>query len=410
MAANADGQDGTLRARIIATLFALILPVALLAPLGLSPLGILIALTVLGLTWKDRPWRRGPRWLPVLLALLTIYALVSTTWTPDARVGFKGGLQITGTAIAIWMLVGGLACLRRGELARVARWSLAGLAVSVAILLVDRLMDQALIGWVHHMAGSSWRDFARAATKRGVTVAVIAVWPLAMLLDRRGAVAAFALAAAAVALGHSSTALVALVAGSVGAGVAWLAARRTGLGLAAALVAFILAAPWVVLQLPEPQPLWDRAPWIPNSLHHRLTIWRFAADHIAERPLLGWGMEASRVIPGGDDTILVRRDYGVLSTVHHEALLPLHPHSMAIQWWLELGAVGAGLCAALVAMACLAAGGRRDRVLAALSLGMILSVATASASAFGAWQSWWLLALGMTSALAAAAPDPRKES
>jgi hypothetical protein len=35
------------------------------------------------------------------------------------------------------------------------------------------------------------------------------------------------------------------------------------------------------------------APWLRVSALHRLVIWRFTSDRIAEHPLLGWGMRAS---------------------------------------------------------------------------------------------------------------------
>ena len=49
---------------------------------------------------------------------------------------------------------------------------------------------------------------------------------------------------------------------------------------------------------------------IPPSAAHRLLIWDFVIARIADRPLLGWGMEASRVVPGHRDHpgLLGRRD------------------------------------------------------------------------------------------------------
>ena len=74
-----------------------------------------------------------------------------------------------------------------------------------------------------------------------------------------------------------------------------------------------------------------------TSVGHRLLIWDFAGKRIAERPLLGWGLDASRAIPGGKE--LIRPD---------QKRLPLHPHDAALQVWLELGLPGAVLFALLL--------------------------------------------------------------
>src|SRR5207244_777034 len=86
----------------------------------------------------------------------------------------------------------------------------------------------------------------------------------------------------------------------------------------------------------------DAMPSLRTSALHRLIIWRFATDHIAERPVLGWGMDASRELPGGKTSV---RDYLDLppSIVLEGSVMPLHPHDAILQWWVELGIIGAVL-------------------------------------------------------------------
>src|SRR5207302_8324015 len=73
------------------------------------------------------------------------------------------------------------------------------------------------------------------------------------------------------------------------------------------------------------------------SAGHRLLIWSFTGEHIAERPLLGWGLDSSRAIPGGNSEIRPGQNW-----------LSLHPHDAALQVWLELGMPGAVLVALLL--------------------------------------------------------------
>ena len=101
-----------------------------------------------------------------------------------------------------------------------------------------------------------------------------------------------------------------------------------------------ITAPLTFARLERLPGLGEAADDFKISAGHRLLIWSFAGDRIAERPLIGWGLDASRAIPGGDDPIRPG-----------ESWMPLHPHNAALQLWLELGVPGAVLFALLAALA-----------------------------------------------------------
>jgi len=98
---------------------------------------------------------------------------------------------------------------------------------------------------------------------------------------------------------------------------------------------------------------------------------------MTEKPLFGWGLDASR-------------------TFHH--LIPLHPHDAALQLWFELGAVGALLGALIWAFVfwrfAEAAPGRR--LYAAAGCATAWAALMIGAFSFSLWQEWWicLAALG----------------
>jgi len=141
------------------------------------------------------------------------------------------------------------------------------------------------------------------------------------------------------------------------------------------------------------------APWIKYSGIHRLLIWRFAADRLAERPLLGWGMDASRAIPGGKTDFNDR-----LPTLHYPGgaeALPLHPHDAALQLQLELGLPGLVLGLGIVVFVVYRVGWRaelsaHERAAALALCGSALIVALLS---FGIWQAWWQATLWLVAAL-----------
>jgi O-antigen ligase len=120
---------------------------------------------------------------------------------------------------------------------------------------------------------------------------------------------------------------------------------------------------------------------VPLSWSMRMGYWRHAADWIADHPLRGWGLDASRMFSPG---------------------IKLHPHDAALQIWLELGLIGAtGAAVFYAAMLAALSRPRRDPA-AAVAAATAAAYLTFSAFSFGVWQEWWLAlgALGATACFA----------
>jgi O-antigen ligase len=155
--------------------------------------------------------------------------------------------------------------------------------------------------------------------------------------------------------------------------------------LAIVCALFIVTSPVTLAKLERIPGLIAVADSFKTSAGHRLLIWSFTGDHIAERPLLGWGLDSSRSIPGGNTPIRPGQNW-----------LSLHPHSAALQVWLELGAPGAALFALLLALCWL----RLERLpgshlyRAAAGGGLTAALAPLFA-AYGVWQEWWLGTLAL---------------
>jgi O-antigen ligase len=165
----------------------------------------------------------------------------------------------------------------------------------------------------------------------------------------------------------------------------------------------LLALGAVTLPLMFPVQLGPEAAcWLANhkpSALHRLEIWGFVADHIRQRPIVGWGLDAARRLPGGKAPVVIRRcdpaehpDGVALSS----EILPLHPHNGILQVWLELG--GIGIVLTFVPLILLI--GYAYRVLgwrARLVQAMIAATAAAAVSvglvSFGIWVEWFVSGL-----------------
>jgi O-antigen ligase len=152
-------------------------------------------------------------------------------------------------------------------------------------------------------------------------------------------------------------------------------------GMAGAFIVVPLTLPSIAGALPEA--IRSR---LPESWEIRLEIWRFTGDRLSERPWLGWGLDAGRVIDAEAE---------IRGTT--QQLLPLHPHNAPLQVWLETGAFGAILLAfALVMMGGRIAGAP---LLSRLQASAIAWVAMAYFCfiffSYGIWQEWHAAALAV---------------
>ena len=260
-----------------------------------------------------------------------------------------------------------------------------GFALVALLLLAEALGGAALYQWIKRTAQQATRpDLAKRNVARATYAAVLVLWPAVLALRTRGwpavgALAGFGTLGAAL-LFRVDAPVVALIVSAV----VFLAVRYGGpgvvRGLGVAGAASIALAPVVALVAANAGAHLGAGGIAKASWGARVGIWLVTAGHVAERPLTGWGVDGSRVFPG---------------------VIPLHPHDMALQVWLELGFAGAVLAAAfwwLVFEGC-ARLARTDRGLGAAAAASASAYLVIGALSFGAWQEWWL-ALG---ALAAAA-------
>ncbi|MDE2230389.1 MAG: O-antigen ligase family protein [Alphaproteobacteria bacterium] len=378
-------------------------PLAVLAPLGVAPLLTLVAVALIGAAPR-RLLAAGKPLLPLttLWAALAVWAMLSAIWSvlPGHSL-FEGGrfLVIGGEGL---IALGAARSLGARDGWRVGAAAAIGIALGTALLLFEWATDAALVHWIHGWGQAVAVNFSRY--DRGATTLVLILWPAVVALRRwrllQAALAA--LVAVSVYLMPSAASLMALVAGVVAFAVALRFPRLIAATLAAGVAASAALLPVVVPSYETTVRLQHDAPWIKGSGIHRLLIWRFAAERIADRPLLGWGMDASRDLPGG------RRDFaatlpGIELSPGHDAM-PLHPHDALLQWRVELGIPGTLLGLAIVLWGLYRVGWRfgPPREAQAAALGWATTVLVIALLSFGIWQAWWLSDILLTASLLAA--------
>lgn len=367
----------------------LILPTLLaFVPRGAAPLAGFAGLCAVGLVLSLPRGRTGLAWAPVaLLAAILLWGAVSAAWSIDPWRSLALDARLAGVFAAGIALAA--AADRVAAPGRLALLLLAGTLAAIGLAVIDLTGG----GIVSRLV--SVRPFAAPRLNQIAVWVAIVLLPAAALLvcSRRALLAAIiaAVMAATVFLLDATGGKAALAVAVPTAALLYLWPRGFGRLLAALSVAAILTAPLTLPSLADRPSLFKTVDEFKGSAGHRLLIWRFAGERIAERPFFGWGLDASRAVPGGD-----------VEARPGEKFLPLHPHDSALQAWLELGAPGALLLALFVGWLWLrVAQAPWPRLYRAAAGGSLTVVSAVAAAGWGIWQEWWLgtLALALFASL-----------
>lgn len=336
------------------------------------------------------------------LGLLAGWGIASAAWSVAPEVSLHGALRFAVLIGLGALVLGGVGLLDPAGRRQAGRGLILGVALGASVLLFEVLTG----GWLTN-AVRLFPDPPRRVDgiKPGASVlAVLLPAAVALCWREAGRGAALALAglgAAAVLAAPSEAARLALAAAAAGA-LLTLAPQRAVCRLGPLLLALaVLAGPSALQAAGEAA---ARAGVLPPSGLHRVAIWDFVAARAAERPVLGWGFEASRVMPGGQARVPAEAldrlappgpTRAALDAMPDHAVhnLPLHPHNGGLQVRLELGIVG--LLLAAVGAWWIGRGIVRaaDRVALAAGAAAAASGLTVALIAFGVWQAWWVASL-----------------
>ena len=331
--------------------------------------------------------RRGG--LPLLFfALFIVWTMLSSAWSPAPKASL-GRLAI-GVAAGLALVA---ASAQAGARGRALIRAATGAAI---VMLASLLMIEALFGMpLNRLAQPDMVDWALAHNP-GTGVAVfllLAGCGVLALVTLRLRWLAFCVCACAPYLVFQfdmNANVVALPVALACAAAAYARPRPTLTVIGASLAAFILIAPLIARTLPPHPPIENDLPF---SWDHRLEIWRSSAARIGQAPLFGHGFDSARTMGA---PILI-----------HDAryiAIPLHPHNIAMQIWLELGAIGAILAAAALFTTGRALGERlaRERAFTATLAGGVAVYALHACISYGMWQEWWVASAFLFAALLAA--------
>ncbi len=363
---------------------------AYLSHLGLQLIGAVTGLLCL------MAWREAVRiWPFVALCLaLVVWAIISMQWSGYAALhpwdlgrmaSWEKQTPVKLAVQTLLLLPIPLMALRLGAPSRDRAMSALFYAVLAlaALMLLEGIGQGGLYNQLRTAIGDPKRpDLAFVGIGQALFVLAAFYWAFVASVQHRPRAVLWTLGVA-VMLGISTflfrinAPLVALVAS---AGVFWMVkssgaklARTVMAPLAVALAGLvILGFPFFVQALDQAGVIEGLVPKIGDSWAARLQIWSFAAERIAEKPLVGWGIDASRTF---------------------DPNIPIHTHNFVLQVWLELGLVGAliftGLWGLLFWMASRAGEGD-DASEPGYAMAMLMVFFVIGNLSFGVWQEWWL--------------------
>jgi exopolysaccharide production protein ExoQ len=355
----------------------LFLPILVLVPHGIAPLASVAGVLALCVVLRNGTAGFRPLQLPAaLLGALLVWATISATWSVDPEHSLLVAARLAGlfaAGVALMAAADALVCPRRLLLCFYIGFALA-LVLTLIQFATDGVLTRPFV---------TRGFFAPQLNQASNTLAILVLPTSAILICCGRARVSLVLSAATLLIIYGLVGTAAKTALSVGillAALVYVSPRHIARLAAILSVLIITTAPLTFARLARLEGITEAAEGVKFSAWHRLMIWSFAGDRIAERPLSGWGLDTARAIPGADGPVYEGRVW-----------LPLHPHNAAIQLWLELGVPGAVLFALIVAWLWLdLAAAPWPRLFTAAAGASLTTAFVAAIGAYGIWQEWWI--------------------
>ena len=162
----------------------------------------------------------------------------------------------------------------------------------------------------------------------------------------------------------------------------------------------ILALAWVsifVLVVPISNALFTheihRSEHAPDSFKHRVVLWKYTADRIAERPILGVGLGSTHPMNEA-----VQNKAERASGTTYRLQTGTHPHNIYLEVWYEIGLVGV-ICVASFGLAIIYAISQLAPALRNYACAAFAVTMTTSLSSFGWYETWYASTIALCCAL-----------
>ncbi len=390
--------------------------IAIYAPKAEAPLMVATALSAIVWLTGNSAWS-APRATECAAAVLMGYGALSALWAPADSSSLWTAVSFALSSACGFTLVRFFYAARTHYSRYFEAAIIGGGILGYAWLIVDRTSHGAIAHFLYGLVDRTLQiEVYRILYKPALTVSALYFWPWGCSVMRRMRYGAYVVGAVLIGLAilDSDTFALAIVIGGIFAGIAHYWPPHGAKLIAAILISTAFLMPLMVKMIPDPTKPGNAAlAPLSNSALHRLAIWNVAVEKIVEAPIFGHGFDSARMQYRYDSSRLTTflpgvegRTYFVISEP-----IPLHPHNLFLQIWLELGIVGIALLAIMLWYLV----ARLNKVLAPgpsrfACFGLLGSAFAINCISYGAWQSWWIAALLMSCGAMAAVITPNAEN
>lgn len=160
-----------------------------------------------------------------------------------------------------------------------------------------------------------------------------------------------------------------------------------------AIICVVIAATMMPIfaNLQSPRELSDSAKFLPDSAKHRLFIWKFTSEKILEKPILGYGFNASAEFSEAKNN----KENKIIEYNNYKwASLPLHPHNNFMQIFFECGIIGIILFTLALVKQLLRIktvyNKERNLLWSSCAVACFANYLAIGMISYSMWQMWWL--------------------
>ncbi|RPG34541.1 MAG: O-antigen ligase domain-containing protein [Muricauda sp. TMED12] len=131
----------------------------------------------------------------------------------------------------------------------------------------------------------------------------------------------------------------------------------------------------------------------PDSFKHRVVLWKYTSDRIAERPLLGVGLGSTHPM---NEAVQAKAE--TVGGTPYRLQTGTHPHNIYLQVWYEIGLIGV-ICIGSFGLAIIYAISQIAQAIRNFACAAFAVAMTTSLSSFGWYETWYASAIALCCAL-----------
>ena len=362
----------------------LMVPASLISGLALVPMLSIVAVTAFFFVIIKPKWAHIQLPLPfILLWGLLLATIPSLLLAPEPASAWSLWGRIFALSLAGWCTYLVLSQTTQELQQKANRYLIRGIYISLIVIIIETYTQGAITGYIRSLLSNHPKAFTLEFLNRGACVLALMIWPcMAILFTERKHRTAWLFWIATLFLLIQLESLSAIAAHII-SGIVYAfihVTKRKGAYILLTLIPVCLVTIPAITYHIDFSTFAKEFSWAPKSATHRIHIWDYTSRQAQEKPIWGWGFDASRHIDNN-------------ASPHSLESIPLHPHNSILQLWLETGLAGIiGFIALATSCIWQSIKSSASNALLAANICATISYLTIGLFAYGIWQNWWISA------------------